>query len=81
MSTFACLLLCALLGAVCNSLVKRESPPEPQYSPCYINGTWYPHGSRTGDLCDRCGCLDGRQFCQKNACYDAAGNLVPTPTR
>ncbi|BFZ15868.1 hypothetical protein BsWGS_18907 [Bradybaena similaris] len=81
MSVFVCLLLCALLGAVCNgSLVKRESPPEPQ-SPCYIKNTWYPHGSLTGDLCDRCRCSNGLQICFRSACYDAEGKLVPTPTR
>ncbi|BFZ15869.1 hypothetical protein BsWGS_18909 [Bradybaena similaris] len=79
MSTFACLLLCALLGAVCNSLVKTESSPEPQYSPCYFNGTWYDHGASIPDPCNFCFCSNGNKACTLMACFDTEGNPFPIP--
>ncbi|BFZ15871.1 hypothetical protein BsWGS_18910 [Bradybaena similaris] len=75
MSAFVCLLLCALLGAVCDgSLIKRESSPERQYSPCYVNGTWYPDGASIPDPCNNCFCTNGHHACTMRACFDAEGN-------
>ncbi|BFZ09540.1 hypothetical protein BsWGS_12579 [Bradybaena similaris] len=69
MSAFVCLLVCALLGVACTgSIVKRESSPEPQYSPCYYNGKWYASGDSVPDPCNKCRCGNGSIACTKMAC-------------
>ncbi|BFZ09539.1 hypothetical protein BsWGS_12577 [Bradybaena similaris] len=62
MSAFVCLLVCALLGVACSgSIVKRESSPEPQYSPCYYKETWYSHGDSLPHPCNLCTCQNGSE--------------------